>query len=396
VLLSPEYVPSPSSRREVDDPPIARVCRVLVALLVPVLGFWWLSSEKTVLLAVDGRSEHLATHAGTVGELLDRAGIRVGPEDRLTPGPTTTITDGMAVELVQARRVTVLVGGTPRRLFVPALRAEDVITALRRGGTRGELVSPAPLAPVYDGMVLEVGAPVPVTVVTDGQDHDITAPEGTTVGALLTRLGVEVDPDDRVTPALAEKVTEGIQVVVQRVVQTAEERQVAIAAPVEERPTADLREGERREVSAGHEGVLGVVERVTWVDGVPKERVRTGERVIIEPEPRIVEVGIGPADEATDDASDEDLQAAIPSESGNIDTGGASWYTNGDGLTAAHRSLPKGTIVTVTNLANGKSVKVRINDRGPFIPGRVIDLNKAAFSQIASPSEGVIEVRITW
>jgi rare lipoprotein A len=65
-------------------------------------------------------------------------------------------------------------------------------------------------------------------------------------------------------------------------------------------------------------------------------------------------------------------------------------------MTAAHRTLPFGTVVTVTNLANGRSVNVTINDRGPYIDGRIIDLNDTAFQQIASFDSGVIDVRITW
>ncbi|MFC1810183.1 septal ring lytic transglycosylase RlpA family protein [Patescibacteria group bacterium] len=61
-------------------------------------------------------------------------------------------------------------------------------------------------------------------------------------------------------------------------------------------------------------------------------------------------------------------------------------------LTAAHRTLPFGTVVKVTNLANGNEVVVRINDRGPYITGRVIDLSKAAFESIAHLGSGVIYV----
>ncbi len=62
-------------------------------------------------------------------------------------------------------------------------------------------------------------------------------------------------------------------------------------------------------------------------------------------------------------------------------------------LTAAHRSLPFGTRVKVTNLANDKTVVVRINDRGPFVKGRIIDLSKTAFSSIGRLSEGLLMVR---
>jgi rare lipoprotein A len=83
--------------------------------------------------------------------------------------------------------------------------------------------------------------------------------------------------------------------------------------------------------------------------------------------------------------------------------GGASWYAlhsqtasgekmNPAELTAAHRSLPFGTKLKVTNQRNGKTVVVRINDRGPFIRGRVIDLSKAAAHKLGFISSGVAKI----
>ena len=63
-------------------------------------------------------------------------------------------------------------------------------------------------------------------------------------------------------------------------------------------------------------------------------------------------------------------------------------------LTAAHKTLPLGTKVRVTNLSNGKSTVVRINDRGPFKAGRVIDLSEAAAEQIAMTASGLARVAI--
>lgn len=62
--------------------------------------------------------------------------------------------------------------------------------------------------------------------------------------------------------------------------------------------------------------------------------------------------------------------------------------------TAAHRQLPFGTKVKVTNMESGKSVVVKINDRGPFVSGRVIDLSRSAFSSISDLDRGVVDVRI--
>jgi rare lipoprotein A len=79
--------------------------------------------------------------------------------------------------------------------------------------------------------------------------------------------------------------------------------------------------------------------------------------------------------------------------------GKASWYAlnsrtasgepmNPSAMTAAHRSLPFGTKVRVTNKRNGKTVVVRINDRGPFIRGRILDLSKGAAHQLGFVGAG--------
>jgi rare lipoprotein A len=87
-------------------------------------------------------------------------------------------------------------------------------------------------------------------------------------------------------------------------------------------------------------------------------------------------------------------------------TGVASYYKSGKitangepfnphGITAAHRNLPFGTIVRVTNLSNGKTVVVRINDRGPFIRGRVIDLSLGAAKEVDLVTAGITQVSYT-
>lgn len=69
------------------------------------------------------------------------------------------------------------------------------------------------------------------------------------------------------------------------------------------------------------------------------------------------------------------------------------WF-NPNALTAAHKSLPFGTRVRVTNLRNGRSVVVRINDRGPYIRGRIIDLSRRAAGVIGMRRSGVVPVRV--
>lgn len=69
-------------------------------------------------------------------------------------------------------------------------------------------------------------------------------------------------------------------------------------------------------------------------------------------------------------------------------------YARAGGLTAAHRTLPFGTMVRVTNHSNGRSVTVRINDRGPFVKGRIIDLTPAAARAIGMDGLANVEVDV--
>ncbi len=62
--------------------------------------------------------------------------------------------------------------------------------------------------------------------------------------------------------------------------------------------------------------------------------------------------------------------------------------------TAAHKELPFGSRIQVTNVDNGKSVVVKVNDRGPFVRGRIVDLSRSAFGAIANPRQGVIDVEL--
>ena len=86
---------------------------------------------------------------------------------------------------------------------------------------------------------------------------------------------------------------------------------------------------------------------------------------------------------------------ATPPPPQNSTTGYASWYSAPAG-TCASPTLAFGTVVTVTDLSTGGSVRCTVDDREASNPGRVLDLASATFSQLASLSAGVIEVRLTW
>lgn len=85
-------------------------------------------------------------------------------------------------------------------------------------------------------------------------------------------------------------------------------------------------------------------------------------------------------------------KASYYSMTGNKTASGSRFHS--DNMTAAHRTLPFGTSVKVTNLENGRSVHVTINDRGPFVRGRVIDVSSHAAEMLAFRNRGVAHVRV--
>jgi rare lipoprotein A len=100
--------------------------------------------------------------------------------------------------------------------------------------------------------------------------------------------------------------------------------------------------------------------------------------------------------------------ASFVGEPGDLQTGKASYYHDSlhghptasgepydrNAFTAAHRSLPFGTEILVRNLRNGRSVRVRVNDRGPFVAGRIVDLSYHAVQTLDFLREGVADVTL--
>jgi peptidoglycan lytic transglycosylase len=99
------------------------------------------------------------------------------------------------------------------------------------------------------------------------------------------------------------------------------------------------------------------------------------------------------------------LNAHPAAKANSASDGVASFYTedewtasgerfNTHAMTAAHPTLPFGTRLRVTNVTNGRSVVVRINDRGPFVPGRVVDLSESAAESLGMVERGIVKVKL--
>ena len=149
--------------------------------------------------------------------------------------------------------------------------------------------------------------------------------------------------------------------------------------------------------------------RVVSTRGVSPSESQTGNPSSDKPPTHTLPREIPPIAKIPSPPETEQVPAAT-SQPTMMETGVASWYGpkfhgkltasgevfNQEKFTAAHQTLPWGSRVKVTNLANGKSVDVRINDRGPFGKGRIIDVSRAAARALGMVGRGITTVRVEW
>ncbi len=218
------------------------------------------------------------------------------------------------------------------------------------------------------GVTVTVGTRRPAQIITNAA----------TATDVLLAMGLAVGPLDVVQPSPAAFLFPGASVrliMVRQLVTTVTEA-VAFATLIQY--SSHMLDGAVKILSPGQEGSAIRTYLVTYQNGREAGRALLTEDVIAPPIAQLELRGIRPVV--------------------GVEQGQASWYTCPEpGLFAANLSLPFGTQVTVTNLDNGKSVTVVINDRGPYgVAGRIIDLCSTSFEEIAPLGQGVANVEISW
>jgi len=173
--------------------------------------------------------------------------------------------------------------------------------------------------------------------------------------------------------------------------------ELVIAAQTKFKSDSSLASGKEKLQTQAQDGKKLVTYEVVYHDGIEVARSLVSEAVIAEPVAGVILKGTRAS-----------VSRGSTTPSGGVVEGIASYYgaelhgsRTASGVpfdmyafTAAHKTLPFGTTVKVTYLSTGKSVVVEINDRGPFTPGRIIDLSAAAAKEIGLYADGVGKVKI--
>ena len=292
---------------------------------------------KDVELTQDGVPTQVRTWDGTVGQVLAKQGVRLGEHDVVAPALDQKVEDGQQILVRYGLEVRLTVDGQPETLWTTSLTLDE---ALAEHSIRDEsTMSTSRSTPIgRQGLSVDIETAKNLTLKVDDQTHEVVTP-AETVGDVLKGANVLGAPDNQVDPGVDAPVVEGMTIKVNKA-------EAPKPEPVNEGPKADARPSNAQAPAAKPAGDLS------------------------------------PAQGASCIASNySDPQ---PTASGE--------QFNPSAMTAAHKTLPLGSKVKVTNPKNGKTVIVRINDRGPYIAGRCLDLSTASFAAIGDLGSGVMTV----
>lgn len=228
---------------------------------------------------------------------------------------------------------------------------------------------------LHGGMTVIIQRAKKITIHEGGKKETVYSLCKNVEQAVWEQKGMVLGEDDITSPPRQEAIKDGVNIKVTHVLIKEETGHEAIAYKTITKEDDKLSWRTKKVTQKGEKGVREIKYKVIYYDGKEISRKVLSKEVIKEP---VI----------------EEVTQGTYVKVGKAHTGGASWYAYTGTLSAANPWLPMGSYVKVTNKDNGKSVIVKINDRGPFGPGRIIDLDKVAFAKIADLGQGVVNVKM--
>lgn len=281
--------------------------------------------KKTGLVAYQGDTVEQA--------LLDNS-IVLKEEDEVTPSRDTVIDSDTQVEISRSCQVVVMADGKSKTVTCVGGTVED---ALKQAGvTVGEedSLNYDKDKPLFDKMHIRVTRVMKIQVTADGETKEYET-SAQTVEAALKKCGVELGEEDRVEPALTEKVKDGMEITVQRVEVKEEVKTEEVPYETRYKDTDSLYEGETQVETAGVAGEKEVTYKVTYVDGKEESREQASEEVTKEPVTEVVLRGTA--------VKAEDSTPSVDVSGGNGTGTSAGTFVDMYGNTVSYSSVLTGT-----------------------------------------------------
>lgn len=366
--------------------------------------------RDTVTFSVDGVSEQGKVKPGTVKQALAQHGITVGPHDDVQPSLDSEIHDGQVITVNYGRRVVVTIDGKKVVRWTTAKNVSEVLDQLNQSDPDNLVSVSRSLDISRAGLSFSMQTAKDVTVTAGGKTQKVSAVG--TVADALKAAKISVDSNDVSKPGLGTPLADGMKITLTMVDQKSQKRRVAVPFSTKRVENPSMAKGATEIATKGVKGTNEETWTVVYKDGKKVSEKKVSTKVVKAPVTQVVKVGTKKAESSSASSRSNSRSRSNSGSASNPVTSGstcvASTYGEGDGtaggptasgetfdpsaLTAASRTLPLGSTIRVTNVNNGRTVTVRINDRGPYVGGRCLDLSTAAMNAIA-PGQGLVTVR---
>jgi uncharacterized protein YabE (DUF348 family) len=273
--------------------------RGLMALLVAVVAtavvgttVAYAAITKTVTLSLDGKSQEVSALGDTVGDVLDAEGVEIGDHDQVAPDIDQEVSDGTKISVRFGRPLELTVDGDTQTYWVTATDVAGALQQIGRAFTGSALSVSRGAGIDRGGLSLEVATPKQVTVKVGAAKAEKKTVAALDVRDLLDRLGVHVDMDDRVSPALGAIIDDDTKVVVTRIkTVTKRVKRETVDFRTVERADDSSYEGESTVVRSGETGLRDVTYKITFRNGKIVVREVLRQQWLERPVSAIVEVG---------------------------------------------------------------------------------------------------------
>lgn len=272
------------------------------------------------------------------------------------------------------KKITLVDDGLAFKVYSRANTAGDFLEEQKLALKEKDNMVPSRNAKIYSGAIIHIERAKKIKIAADGKKIESYTLQKKVEDAVWEN-GVILNRLDIADPSRGAPVYDGISVKITRI--NIEEIVAVENIDFKTITENDNKLGWREEKikQKGEKGTKEIKYRITYNDGKEISRKVLETKIVKEPVMKKIIKG-------------------TYVELGKSHKGLGTWYSYTGTLSAASPWLPMGSYAKVTNPANGKSVIVKINDRGPFGKGRIIDLDKVAFQKIASLGAGVINVKV--
>jgi len=237
-----------------------------------------------------------------------------------------------------------------------------------------DLIYPNEQARLFSGMTIKIQRAKNVSILADKKNFEIHG-FGNTVEEILQENNIDFKEEDIIKPSRKDFVYNNLKIEIIRVEIKEEVIKKKIKFKTIYKKDAQLSWRKKKTKQKGISGIKEIKYEIAYHNEKEVNRKIIGTNIIKKP-------------------VDEIIVQGTYVKLGKSHTGLASWYAYTGTMSAANPWLPMGSYVKVTNQDNGKSVIVKINDRGPFGNGRIIDLDKTAFAKIANLGQGTANIKM--